>query len=517
MTEYGTVGSGPQLSRRQALAAAGAAGVAAVGVAGPAEAAGPPGDALALTGATVIDVTGSPPRPDQTVLIRHGRIVGVGGHREISFPRGTTVVDLRGKFLIPGLCDMHAHSGDDRAAIYPPLYLANGVTTVREMAGLPFLRQWRDRVADGTLAGPRFVVGSPLLEGSPPLWTDLGAPYLEVTSPAEGRAAVRQVKADGADFVKVYSRLSPESYRAIVAEARRQRMTVAGHCPDLVSIGEASDAGQRSFEHVFWQWYSTSSREAEIRQALAAITIEAGDYNGWFRQILPVDWLAARSYDRGKAAGLFGRLARNRSWQVPTLVMHRFLDRPDEAPTADERLRYLPPGTSDFWQWIVENLYLPGRTPEGVAQHHELFRHRMRLVREMDRAGVPILAGTDLGTPYLYPGFSLHDELATLVAAGLTPLRALRAATLEPARYLGEAHRAGTVAPGKVADLVVLDANPLHDIRNTQRIHAVVVRGRLIDAEQRERMLDDVAAAAAGEADFQPSAGCGCGRTPGHG
>lgn len=473
------------------------------------------GDTIALTHVTVIDATGSRPQPNMTVLVRGERIVALGRYGDVPIPRGAQVVNLTGKFLIPGLCDMHVHSAG-LEAVDPPLYLANGVTTVREMSGSPLLHEWRDRVEDGTLLGPRSVIASPLVDGSPSLWTGLGAPYIEVGTEAEARQAVRRVKQDGADFVKVYTRLSRANYHAIADEARRQGIPVAGHCPDTVPITEASDAGQRSFEHLFWTWFATSSREAEIRRALADIAIEPGGYNSWFHQITPIEWTAAHSYDARKAATVFGRLAANRSRQVPTLVMHHVLDRPEDVPPADDRLKtddrlkYVPAPVLEQWQWALEELYKAGRTPQEIEQRRELFGHRLRLVGEMRRAGVPVLAGTDTGTPYCFPGFGLHDELALLVRAGLTPMQALQAATIEPARYLGVHESVGTVSRHKIADLVVLDANPLDDIRHTQRIHAVLVRGRLITAQHRARMLADVAAAAKATPDFPPTAGCAC-------
>ncbi|WP_020577458.1 amidohydrolase family protein [Actinopolymorpha alba] len=451
---------------------------------------------LALTHVTAIDATGRRPQPDMTVLVRGERIALIAKSREVRIAPGTKTVDLTGKYLIPGLCDMHVHS-DDLEKIYPPLYIANGVTTVREMNGLPFHYEWRDRVEGGSLLGPHMVVASRMIDGTPSLWDGIPLPIIKAGTEAEARDAVRKLKREGADFIKVYTRVSRPVYHALADEARRQGIPFAGHCPDAVPMPEASDAGQRSFEHLFWTWFSTSSREAEIRRGLAEITIDSDNaYNSWFQQIHPLEWMAAHSYDHKKAAALFAQLVANGSRQVPTLTVHQVVDRPDDFSPDDERLKYLPASRLREWQWQIEELYLAGRTPEEFAQHRELFGHRLRLVGAMRRAGVPIMAGTDTINPYTFPGFSLHDELALLVEAGLTPMEALQAATLEPARFLGVEHALGTVQKGKIADLVVLDANPLDTIRNTRMVHAVVVRGRLISSEQRARMLADVEAAA---------------------
>jgi hypothetical protein len=507
-------------TRRQFLvkASAGAAvlmGGSVLGMpAGRSATVGGTGHAIALTHVTVIDATGARSRPDMTVVITGERITALGPSAEVLIPRGAKTFDLTGRFLIPGLCDMHVHSG--AAEINLPLYLANGITTVREMWGQPFHHEWRDKVENGSLPGPRSVIAGTLIDGSPELWNDQaprpGAPIV-VANEVEARRAVRQVKREHADFVKVYSRLSRTAFHAIADEARRQGLPFGGHCPDVVPIAEAAAVGMRSFEHLDGVWWSTSSRRRDIERELAAITIDPADaYGSWFRQVGVLEWKAATSYDRGKADALFARLRRSRSWQVPTLTMLQRLDLPGGAD--DPRLRYVPREEAEFWkQWA--DTRDQERTPEQVAQHRELFERRLRLVGAMHDAGLPILAGTDTGTTYIFPGFSLHDELALLVRAGLTPLQALQAATREPARYLGLEHSLGTVQRGNLADLVVLDADPLADIRNTQKIHAVLTRGRLIDAGQRERMLADVARAAnppgATPAAARPAvAGCGC-------
>jgi len=514
-----------ELSRRTVLraglaaGAVGAAGAAGLGPAGSAAAArvGPAGrgDAasgrgFALTHATVVDTTGGPSRPDQTVIVRGGRIATVGRSAEVPLPRDATVVDLTGKFVIPGLADMHVHS-EDMEQIYPPLYVLNGVTTVREMSGYPFLGPWRDRADTGDLFGPRWSVASQIVDGNPSLWSGIPLPHFEVKDAAEARQAVRQAKADGADFIKVYTRLTRETFHAVLDEARRQHITVAGHCPDNVALTEAADAGLRSVEHVMSSWYATSSREAEIRRAIASMVIEPGDYNGWFHKSLPQDWTAAHSYDPRKADRVFARLVADDCRQVPTLTMHRVFGMPETADRTDERLKYLPAATLEYWQWGMQ-MYTDGRTPQESARERVLVEHRARFVGNLRRAGVPVMAGTEAGTPFCLPGFALHDELAELVGAGFTPMQALQAATVEPARFLGAQHTMGTVQPGRLADLVVLDADPLRDIRHTRRIHAVVTRGRLISADQRRTMLAAVEAAAQA---FTPDpaatpTGCAC-------
>ncbi|WP_328807530.1 amidohydrolase family protein [Nonomuraea antri] len=465
------------------------------------------GDETAFTHVTVIDVTTGRRLPDQTVIVGAGRIAAVGPYVGTPVPATAEVIDLTGKFLIPGLCDMHVHNfGSEK--IFPPLYLVAGVTTVREMWGMPFHHQWRDQVENGTLAGPRWVIGGMLIDGSPSYWNGRGLPFHEVKDEAEARAAVQRSKRDGADFVKVYSQLSRPLYRAVVDEARRQRIPFAGHCPNVVPVGEASDAGQSSFEHLLGMLFATSDRESEFLRAVADAAIDPVDP---LRQMSALELRAVRHHHPRKAAAVFARLARNESRQVPTLAMFERIDMPQNVALDDERLKYLPASWRQIWNGTLTAIRRQ-RTPEESARRRRLFRHRLRLVAAMDRAGVPILAGTDgPGIPYLFPGFGLHDELAVLVRAGLSPLRALQAATVEPARYLGMGHDLGTVQRGKLADLVVLDADPLADITATRRVHSVVARGRYISPARRAAMLADIEAAAKDPAaQAPPFSGCGC-------
>lgn len=478
------------ISRRNVLIG----GLALTGAGLPGPAWGRPAD-LALTGVTVVDPTRKRPEPNMTVLVAGDRIAAVGRRDDLPVGRGTRVVDLTGKYLIPGLCDMHAHSiGSER--ISPPLYALNGVTTVREMAGSAAVSGWRDKIERGRLFGPRWIIASNIIDGYPSLLAgpdDESSGILTVRNAAEARQAVRRVKAEGADFVKIYSRVSEESYRAIVDEARRQRITFAGHCPDLVPVEQAIDAGHRSIEHLHALPLSTSRRHAEVRRALAAVKIQPGDYNSWFRQIHLIEWLAANNPSTARREAIFDRLVRKGTAVAPTAIMHQLLDMPEDAVLDDERLKYVPTATREFWRFVLEDFYKKGRTPEEMAQQRELYQHRLGFIGAMQRAGVSMLAGSEAGLVYAYPGFSLHDELAELVRAGLTPLQALRTATVEPARFLGLRN---LIRPGHNADLVVLDANPLADIRNTTKIHAVLVRGRFIDSAERRRMLKDVEDAA---------------------
>lgn len=475
---------------------------------------------LAFTDVTVIDGSGGAPAPAMTVVVEGGRITQIGPSARIQLSPGTRTVDLTGKYLIPGLIEAHTHS-DGPETVVPPLYALAGVTTVREMRGQPIHHEWREKIRSGALLGPRWVVGSPIVDGTPSLWAADVGPTIEVADAAEARRAVRQVKREGADFVKVYSRLSREAYFAIADEARRQNIPQLGHCPDTVSIAEASASGHRSVEHLHALLLATSRHEKEIRRRLAAVRIDPSDpsslsrYHSWFQQVHPLEWRAVQGYDPHRADALFGRLAADGTSVVPTLSVHHTLELPDDLPTRADDWKYLPAWQVDSWPDQLAAL-IGGRTPEQARQIRRIFAHRLKLVRELHDRGVRLAAGTDTGTGYLVPGFALHDELALLVKAGLTPAEVLRTATRDAAHTLGLSG-VGTVARGQAADLLVLDADPLHDIRNTRRIHGVVVAGRWIPPQERRRLLTAVEKAAAEDQPPQEGAamrGCGCGTHP---
>lgn len=498
----GTIVAMNPISRRGVLATTTATALAAL-ITRPATATPrPTHGGTAFTNVTVIDPATSRVIENTTVTVEGDQITDVGG-RVLS---GVEIVDLRGKFLIPGLADMHTHAQAE--GIDTGLYVANGVTTVREMAGSPLAHDWRTRIEAGTLLGPRFTIGSRIVDGQPSIWNPEWLDVIQVGDPAAARAAVRTELSRGADFVKVYSRVPRDAYRALAAESHRQGIPFAGHCPDSVALEEAADLGQSSVEHLFWTPFETSSRETEIRRAIQQIRLELGDYAGWFKAIHPLEWLAAHTYHRGKAKHLYAKLSRRRVRQVPTLAMHRGLDYARTVNMDDPRNKYLPPSAVASQRLAQQEFYLKDRHPSEDAEWAAMFDHRLTTVRHLYEAGVPLMTGTDTGTVAVWPGFSVHDELALFVEAGIPAMAALHASTSEPATFLGT--KTGRITPGHKADLAILDANPLHDIRNTQRLSGVVVRGHYIDAEARTRILATVEQTAANTPATEGSAGHPC-------
>ncbi|MGH8211243.1 MAG: amidohydrolase family protein [Steroidobacteraceae bacterium] len=432
--------------------------------------------------------------PDMTVIISGGRIAALGKTPQLHAPNDAQVVDAKGKFLIPGLWDMHVHIGVTGLSYAPyfPLFIANGITGVRDMGGILHLGQfmvWRQAIEQGRLLGPRLVMAGAIVDGPRPV-----RPYLSIAvdSAADGRLAVDSLERAGADFVKVYSEIPRDAYFAIADEARKQGIVFAGHVPDSVTAVEASDAGQKSIEHLTGVALTFATQETALRAKLKQELTEDFTPDANNETHGRIDAEALDSYSSQKAAKVFARLVKNGTWQCPTLIALRDASLVDESRLTEE-LKYMP-SLMKLWN-TNGHIQRQDRNAEDGALQRRRFLRELELVKDMQQAGVEFLAGTDTPTPYGIPGFSLHEELELMVKAGLTPMQALQTATLNPARYLGQQQQLGTIGAGKLADLVLLDANPLEDIRNTQKIHAVMVRGRLLDRKKLDQLLAQAAVA----------------------
>jgi imidazolonepropionase-like amidohydrolase len=459
---------------------------------------------LVLTHVTVIDMTGAAPRENMTVIIEGQKIISIASSKETSPSTDALVVDASGKYLIPGLWDMHLHtvydSAKDTETTLFPLLIANGITGTRNPGSsfsIAQINRWRQLMADGALTGPRIFIGQQVDGPGGPKASFV----YRVKTESEARATVQRIKREGFDFVKVYSRLSRDAFFAAADEARRIGIPFAGHVPTSVNNGEASDAGQKSIEHLEGMLVSTASDEDRIRKGwldyeaklldlkARPVPTELEDEN--FKLVTA----ALDTFNEEKARRLYAVFVRNGTYQCPTLVIHQaWGSLRNPAFFEDARLRYVP-----LKHRTSVNFYLdPARSwsAERKAVTERLFQFRLRMVREMQGAGVELLAGTDTAYGYPVPGFALHDELGLFVQAGLTPMEALRTATYNPAKYFGLLNSLGTVEPGKIADLVLLKANPLDNIGNTKKIEAVVVNGRYFPRDHLDKLLVDVEAAA---------------------
>jgi imidazolonepropionase-like amidohydrolase len=457
---------------------------------------------FAIRQVTVIDVENGQRLGDRTVVVAEGRIRAVGPSGRVRLPAGARVVEGRGRYLIPGLWDMHTHvcNDSDTYRTAPSLLIAHGVTGVRDMAGpLRDVLLWREETRAGRLLGPRAVVSGPLIDGAPPA-TDGD---ITVRSVEEGRRAVDSLANAGVDFIKAYEMLRPDTYAAIVDQAHRRHLPVAGHLPLAVDAFEASALGVVSFEHLR-NLELACSRHADSLRAARIATLDSSlalPGRSVRSQVLNAQRpIAMDSEDPARRDSLFRALAKNGTWQVPTLFLDEVALTLADSVAMQRVLAaepYVSKEVADWWrQQRAGFLAAPAESRERAQRHARWLRDYVPRLRD---AGVGILAGTDMPNLLTAAGFSLHEELRTLRDAGLSNLEALRSATIAPARFLGALDSLGTVERGKVADLVLLDADPLADIGNTSRIRAVVVRGRLLERADLDRLLAGARRAARGE------------------
>ena len=485
-------------------------GLALVLVAAPLEgqtAVPPDQQPLVLTHITVVDVTGGPSRPDMTVVVAGGRIASIVPSSGAAVPRQAKVVNAAGKYLIPGLWDMHVHLTEapaegeegtppvkvDARSYYFPLLVANGILGARDMGGvLDTLISWRKEIAAGKTLGPRLMVTGFKLGSAKPVVPGATAP---VETAAQVRTSVELLRQHGADFVKVdFGLENADLYPVVAEESKRQGMTFVGHVPLTMNPGDAAALGQRSIEHLIQVPLACSSEETGLRRRLRALRAKASfmerfaGWSLWYRG-LPHEYAVseriAATYDSVKAAALFKRFVDSGTWQTPTLFLER------------DRALHIPGNGLELESryGLASKMRRPSRpfTPENSARSEAYYRRELQIVGAMYRAGVGILAGTDLPVGHAIPGYGLHEELSLMIESGLSPLAALQTATLNPAKFFGLTDSLGTVEQGKVADLIVLGADPLADIGNTNRIDAVIIRGALKDRHELDQMLDKVA------------------------
>lgn len=394
---------------------------------------------------------------DHAVIVEGDSIVWVGPDADASIPDGAVVVEGGGRFLLPGLADLHLHMGTADS----PLFLANGITTVREMNGAPAHLALRDSIARGLRIGPRLFVTSPLLAGAEQPWRHVLVPDAQ-TAYREAHAA----KDAGYDAIKAYDGLSAEAYAALAEASETLDLPLVGHVPREVGLDGVLRAGQRSLEHVEQIAYAT----------------------------------VGHAPDPAAIPEIASQIAGSGGWVVPTLAAQRILTRA-RTPAYDAgfeapEIRYVDPGLLEWWKSL--------RSPDGAAEPSPDDPRRRRaeafyafqrdLVRALHEAGVPLLVGTDTPNPLLVPGFSIHLELAALIDAGIPALDVLRMATRDAARFLGEDGEWGVIAPGAAADLILLDANPLERIETLKAPVGVMTLGTWLDRGDLDRMLERAAA-----------------------
>ncbi|MEO5896179.1 MAG: amidohydrolase family protein [Vicinamibacterales bacterium] len=439
---------------------------------------------LAITNVTVIDGTDAPPTV-ANVIVREGLVRRV---TTAPAPAGSTIVNGTGKFLIPGLWDMHVHLAtrpepELAEKTLMPMFLSHGVVGVRDMGGpLERVVALRDRAERGELAGPRVITPGPFVDGA----GEAGPMFRRAVKTADATTYVDELSAAGVDFIKVQAGLEPDVHAAVISAARRKGLQVVGHIPMSMTAEPVIAAGQRSIEHVSpalvgdgMLLFSLSSKSAELLKELR--DLEAA------RATTPASAIAAReaalrrqlvtTYDPARARALGRSLHGKAVWLVPTLVWSRNL-RPTARTEDGTGLPWnlVPVATKD--RWLARRAqYLKTASDDDLKAAADVAAVASRAVGDLHAAGAAILAGTDTFDAFVLPGASLHEELRLLVEAGLTPLQALQAATRDAAAFRGASRMEGTIALGRRADLVLLTANPLRAITNIAQVEKVWIAG----------------------------------------
>lgn len=444
---------------------------------------------VAITRVAVVDVERGRVVRDQDVLLHGDRIVYVGPTARRSLPSSARVVPGAGAYLMPGLWDMHAHLNiaGDPVRQELPLFIAHGVTGIRVMSsptprvGLDRFRALQASVARREAMGPHLLAIAS--------WPVNGAAGIPATMPtffgarteAEGQQLARYFKENGYDFIKVYNNISRAGYMGLAAEARRLGLPFAGHEPGALSALELSAAGQGSIEHSRIFLFNCFPGADSLRRGVLTGTPTTQ------RQRM-VD-----EYSATQCAEVFRTFAQNRTYITPTHVTRRMDAMADDsAYRQDARLRYIPPRQRMEWLADANGMVASDSSRAGRKSFMDFYLKGLTLTRDAYRAGVPVMLGTDAGDSFVFPGASVHDELLELVKAGLSPAEALRAATMAGAAYMGKATEFGQVRAGYAADLVLLESNPLEDIRNSQRIRTVVRGGRVLARAALDSMLASV-------------------------
>lgn len=450
---------------------------------------------LAITNVSIIDAA-SGQQNNKTILIKDDRIIGVIDNEEYSASDMTLHLDGAGKYLIPGLWDAHVHFvyNTQIAPAMFDLFLVNGVTSVRDTGGkIEEVKPFKEAANKNPGLAPRVMIAGPLIDGLPRVYdgSSPGRPELSVgvNSPEEARQMVVKLKNEGVDLLKAYEMLRPDVYEALLDEAKNQGLPVTGHVPLSMDVISASNAGLSSIEHMRNLEMSCTedwSQLMEVRrkQLAEGQDEQGGDLRSRLHQLHRNYAIDNQSNEMRKQ--VLSALSTNDTWLVPTLtILAARANRVWDRASWRENFKYTPDTVRQQWNNMALQLTELPLDSNGV----KFANWGYDMVSRLPDANVKIMAGTDTPIFLLTPGFSLHEELRLLVNSGLTPLEALEAATIRPAEYFDMEDQLGTIEEGKIADLVLLNKNPLEDIRNTQTIEAVIKNGNLLDRQVLDGML----------------------------
>ena len=389
--------------------------------------------------------------PNQTVVVKKGKISTIDDVKNVTIPSNAVVIDGSGKYLLPGLADMHVHTDPSDF----PLFLANGITTVREMNGSANHLKWREQLASGKLLGPRLFVASTMIAGDKQRYR-----HVLVTSPEQAAKVVREFAEQKYDFIKVYDGISRAVYDQIVQTARAEKIPVVGHIPSAVGLEHVLESGQKSIEHTEQIEYATAGFDSPLSSEQSdAVAAQIARANAWITPTLAAQEVLCRQ---------------------GTAWFNSLFDRPE--------MKFVDSSTLSWWSSLKRD---PGSAKSG---EHDMgsrfFSSQANLVKSLNDRHALILAGTDTPNPLLVPGFSLHDELRNLHEAGLTPFEALQTATTNPAKFLGLLEETGTVDTGKRADLVLVDGNPLQDLATLRAPEGVMLGGIWLPRSELNELLN---------------------------
>lgn len=423
-------------------------------------------ETTAIVNVNVVDLDAGEIAVSQTVIVVDGTIESMGEFEDTPIAEDATIIDGTNRYLMPGLTEMHGHVPGGRSTSLDrvlALYVANGVTTVRGMLGQPSHIELRRRIAAGEVLGPRLVTSGPSFNGN------------SVSSPRQAAAMVREQHAAGYDFLKIHPGLTRDEFAAVADTANELGITFAGHVPEDVGVERALAAGIATIDHL----------DGYMQALLTPHEDPSGGLGGFFGVFIA---------DLADMSGIdeIARLTANAgTWNVPTQSLFEHATSPDlpaEGLADRPEMAYMPAATVE--QWRQAKLSIVNDANYDAVTARRATEIRRALLRALDKEGAGLLLGSDSPQIFNVPGFALHHELTLLVEAGLSPLSALRSGTINPATFFGIEDRFGAVKPGKAADLLLLDENPLDDITNSQRIHGVMLQGRWLSRGALNAMLE---------------------------
>lgn len=402
---------------------------------------------------------------NHTVIVSKGRIAEIGPAAKVKIPSGAKIIDGKNQYLMPGLSDMHIHVWDTEDLV---LYLANGVTTVRNMWGKPMHLEWKKKIASGELPGPTIYTAGDILDGENPIWPASRA----ITTPENARKIVEgEVKA-GYDFIKVYSKLSPSNFAAIMEAAKKQKIPVAGHIPWAVDLETGLRSGINILEHLYGYDIYLETEDSPVR----------GKVDSWSRT------LRFQHIDKSRISEIARVTKESGAWNSPTLVVFQKNLPPEQARNilSQPVLRFVRPELVSSWN-VDKGAKL---SVDDLRATQIADKMRKTIVKALHDADAPLLLGTDSLNDFVLPGYSIHEELRNLVDAGLSPFEAIKTGTVNAAKALGQFEEFGTISVGKRADLLLLSANPLQKVENISLLQGVMVRGKWMTDKNLQSELD---------------------------